>query len=82
MEKHENMPRSYADSGKTCGFIPGKPRQTLNMAFHFIRMPSSNVPEMSPLYALFSQINQTVTIETMTVRNILTSVLATYFQVP
>ena len=43
----------------------------------FIRSPSLSVPAM----ALFSQFYQTVTIGMMTVRQILTSVLAVYFQV-
>ena len=46
----------------------------------FIRIPSLNVPEMRPLGSFWS-ISQTVAMETMTVRNILTSVLAMYFQV-
>ena len=48
---------------------------------HFIRIPSLNFPEMRPSETLFSQFDQTVTMETMAVRKIETLVLAMYFQV-
>ena len=49
MEKNqEKWHRFHVEAGKTCGFIPGIPCQTLNMT-KSIRIPSLNVPEMRPL---------------------------------